>query len=176
MLLALASAVFLGSESLETRDHILLFQIWDFPFRRLLRKGKFQQQSHIRTVDRGNVFIEPLPRNGFRNTAVLLLRDLATTVYEVSCCPATTINIRPIVERTYARRCLSCRCLAIHVTVYCFFYRNDKTKRSALSSAYSTHIVSEEWCQNFSDISCSEENISEIWSHMEMCLYDRDRF
>jgi hypothetical protein len=37
MLLALASAVFLGSESLETRDYILLSQIWDFPFRRLLR-------------------------------------------------------------------------------------------------------------------------------------------
>jgi hypothetical protein len=37
MLLALASLVFLGSESLGTRYHILLFQIWDFPFRRLLR-------------------------------------------------------------------------------------------------------------------------------------------
>jgi hypothetical protein len=32
MVLALASAVFLGSESLGTRDHILLSQIWDFPF------------------------------------------------------------------------------------------------------------------------------------------------
>jgi hypothetical protein len=31
MLLALASVVFLGSESLGTRDHILLSQIWDFP-------------------------------------------------------------------------------------------------------------------------------------------------
>jgi hypothetical protein len=37
MLLALASVVFLGSESLSTRNHILLSQIWDFPFRRLLR-------------------------------------------------------------------------------------------------------------------------------------------
>jgi hypothetical protein len=37
MLLALASAVFLGSESLGTRDHILLSQIWDFPFCRLLQ-------------------------------------------------------------------------------------------------------------------------------------------
>jgi hypothetical protein len=37
MLLALASAVFLGFESLGTRDHILLSQTWDFPFRRLLR-------------------------------------------------------------------------------------------------------------------------------------------
>jgi hypothetical protein len=37
MLLVLASVVFLGSESLETRDHILLSQIWDFHFRGLLR-------------------------------------------------------------------------------------------------------------------------------------------
>jgi hypothetical protein len=37
MLLSLPNAVFLGSESLGTRDHILLSQIWDFPFRRLLR-------------------------------------------------------------------------------------------------------------------------------------------
>jgi hypothetical protein len=32
MLLALASAVFLESESFGTHDHILLSQIWDFPF------------------------------------------------------------------------------------------------------------------------------------------------
>jgi hypothetical protein len=37
VLLALASAVFLGFGSLGTRGHILLSQIWDFPFRRLLR-------------------------------------------------------------------------------------------------------------------------------------------
>jgi hypothetical protein len=37
LLLGLASAVILGSESLGTRDHILLSQIWDFPFRCLLR-------------------------------------------------------------------------------------------------------------------------------------------
>jgi hypothetical protein len=36
-LLALASAVLLVSEALWFRDHILLSQIWDFPFRRLLR-------------------------------------------------------------------------------------------------------------------------------------------
>jgi hypothetical protein len=36
-LLALASAVIFGSESRGTRDHILLSQIRDFPFRRLLR-------------------------------------------------------------------------------------------------------------------------------------------
>jgi hypothetical protein len=37
MLLVLARVVFLGSEYLWTRDHILLSQIWDVPFRRLLR-------------------------------------------------------------------------------------------------------------------------------------------
>jgi hypothetical protein len=37
LLLALVSAVILGSESRGTRDHILLSQIRGFPFRRLLR-------------------------------------------------------------------------------------------------------------------------------------------
>jgi hypothetical protein len=37
LLLALAIAVILGSEPLGTRDRILLSQIWEFPFRRLLR-------------------------------------------------------------------------------------------------------------------------------------------
>jgi hypothetical protein len=32
MLLSLAGAFFLGSESVGTRDHIFLSQIWDFPF------------------------------------------------------------------------------------------------------------------------------------------------
>jgi hypothetical protein len=40
MLLVLANAVFLGSESLGSRDHILLSQFWDFPFRRLLPWGE----------------------------------------------------------------------------------------------------------------------------------------
>jgi hypothetical protein len=37
LLLSLASAVILGSESTGTRDHILLSQIRDFPFRCLIR-------------------------------------------------------------------------------------------------------------------------------------------
>jgi hypothetical protein len=37
LLLVLASAVIFGSESPRTRDHILLSQIRDFPFRHLLR-------------------------------------------------------------------------------------------------------------------------------------------
>jgi hypothetical protein len=36
-LLALGNVIFLGSQSLWTCNHILLSQIWDFPFRRLLR-------------------------------------------------------------------------------------------------------------------------------------------
>jgi hypothetical protein len=36
MLLVLVSVVFLGSESLGTHDHILLTQIWHFPFPRIL--------------------------------------------------------------------------------------------------------------------------------------------
>jgi hypothetical protein len=36
MLLALTSIVFLRSKSLGTGDHVLLSQIWDFPFHRLL--------------------------------------------------------------------------------------------------------------------------------------------
>jgi hypothetical protein len=39
LLLALAREVILGSESLGTRYHILLSQIRDFPFRRLLRRA-----------------------------------------------------------------------------------------------------------------------------------------
>jgi hypothetical protein len=40
LLVDLASAVILGSDSRGTRDHILLSQIRDFPFRRLLRLAR----------------------------------------------------------------------------------------------------------------------------------------
>jgi hypothetical protein len=40
--LALVSAVILGFESRGTRDHILLSQIRDFPFRRLLRLAELR--------------------------------------------------------------------------------------------------------------------------------------
>jgi hypothetical protein len=42
LLLALASAVILGSKSFGTRDHILLSQIRDFPIRRLLRLARLR--------------------------------------------------------------------------------------------------------------------------------------
>jgi hypothetical protein len=43
----LASAIILWSEPLWTRDHILLSQIWDFPFRRLLRLAGPRMNSHF---------------------------------------------------------------------------------------------------------------------------------
>jgi hypothetical protein len=48
LLLALDSTVILGSEPLGTRDRILLSQIWDFPFRRLLRlAGSLRSEPNI---------------------------------------------------------------------------------------------------------------------------------
>jgi hypothetical protein len=47
MLLALASVVFLGSESLWARIHILLSQISDFPFRRFLRLARSRRRYSI---------------------------------------------------------------------------------------------------------------------------------
>jgi hypothetical protein len=46
-LLALGSAVLLGSQSLCSRDHILLSHVWDFPFRRLLRRAGWQWRYSI---------------------------------------------------------------------------------------------------------------------------------
>jgi hypothetical protein len=50
MLLALASAVILGSQSRGTRDHILLSQIRDFPFCRLLRlaRSRWRYSNELR--------------------------------------------------------------------------------------------------------------------------------
>jgi hypothetical protein len=59
LLLDLARAVFLGSESLETRDHILLSQFWDFPFRRLLRlagsRWRYSTPPHTGMAERSHV-------------------------------------------------------------------------------------------------------------------------
>jgi hypothetical protein len=48
LLMVLASAVIFGSESLGTRDHILLSQIRDFPFRRLLRLARLRWRYSTR--------------------------------------------------------------------------------------------------------------------------------
>jgi hypothetical protein len=69
MLLVFASAVFLGSESLGTRDHILLSQIWDFPFRRLLRLAGSRWRYTIPPPHGDSAWIAPVvfkttPRHG----------------------------------------------------------------------------------------------------------------
>jgi hypothetical protein len=92
-LLVLASAVFLGSESLCTRYHILLYQSWNFPFRRLLRLADsttLAEDFFITTLQRPrrkhslycqeSVFIDPLPRNERPIAARLLAREY---VYQV---------------------------------------------------------------------------------------------
>jgi hypothetical protein len=68
MLLALDSEVFLGSESLGTWDHILLSQIWDFPFRRLLRlAGSRWRYSAPPPHGEGNVLP---PSSGFKRNGL----------------------------------------------------------------------------------------------------------
>jgi hypothetical protein len=56
LLLALASTVILGSESRGTRDHILLSQIRDFPFRRLLRLAGLRWR-HSTPPPHGDAFL-----------------------------------------------------------------------------------------------------------------------
>jgi hypothetical protein len=64
--LVLASAVILGSESRRTRGHILLSQIRDFPFRRLLRLAGSRWRYSTPP---------PLPRVGFVPTILLFERS-----------------------------------------------------------------------------------------------------
>jgi hypothetical protein len=72
LLLILASAVILGSESRGARGHIILSQIRDFPFRRLLRLAGLRWRystppphginEWISWIHEITVFTEPLPR------------------------------------------------------------------------------------------------------------------
>jgi hypothetical protein len=75
-----------------TRGHI---KVWDvymfytlFTYMRNWRYIALERKSQpfYCCVVRGNMFIEPLPRNGFRNMAVLLLRTLAT-----ACLPSISL-------------------------------------------------------------------------------------
>jgi hypothetical protein len=85
MLLALSSAVFLGSESLGTRDLILLSQFWDFPFRRLLRlAGSRRRYSNPPPRGRGEVMQHRLTYIVSRRTYRKQVNFLAMDVY---CCP-----------------------------------------------------------------------------------------
>jgi hypothetical protein len=75
MLLVLASAVCLGSESLETRNHILLSQVWDFPFRCLLRLAASRWRyltppphrcSHSTTATAATLYLLGIPNREHR--------------------------------------------------------------------------------------------------------------
>jgi hypothetical protein len=145
MLLALASAVFLGSESLGTRNHILLSQIWDFPFRRLLRlagsrwrystppphgdawvapvffKITTRHGPHGKRLPYCWDVLEPFPGNGrgtdLQKTSYVIA--IVSDYWRADCCLATSNNIRNSIVayvNSVARR-LPVRCLAIHVTI-----------------------------------------------------------
>jgi hypothetical protein len=130
MLLALANAVSLGSESLGTRDHILLSQIWDFPFRRLLRLAGsrwrystppphghdwLQSQNHIAT-DGQSVSLGVKPHLGLMTRYLLLFdsyslvfmgrllwRDDVSFIYAVGPCQRSLSRVRvPWDSRPYS--------------------------------------------------------------------------
>jgi hypothetical protein len=97
MLLALASAVFLGSESLGTRDHILLSQTRDFPFYRLLRLAG-SRWRYSTPPTQGLELIAPTvliitsrdgPRRKHRSSFLHSCTLPRERVY-LSCCPETT--------------------------------------------------------------------------------------
>jgi hypothetical protein len=84
MLLALASVVFLGSEFLWTRNHILLTQIWDFPLRRLLRlagsRWSYSTPPPHPAVTRYIIAAPTTKRNRFqtiKNSLLLVCRDMS---------------------------------------------------------------------------------------------------
>jgi hypothetical protein len=70
MLLALANVVFVWSVPLGTCDHILLSQIWDFPFRRLLRLrvSRWRYSTPPPHVWRHYVPVNMLTMSGNRST------------------------------------------------------------------------------------------------------------
>jgi hypothetical protein len=153
MLLALPSAVFLGSKSLGTRDHILLSQIWDFPLRRLLRLAEsrwrystpplhgffclshsscLQDNPSARTTRKT---VAPLLRVRLlgmetQKTSYVIVTSLAE--WRADCCLTRNNNIRnSIVVCVYpVPRCLPVRCLAIHVTIFCILCGHHKIEIS----------------------------------------------
>jgi hypothetical protein len=104
LLLVLASAVFLGSESLGTRDHILLSQIWDYPFRRLLplavsrwkrpslspinlRHGPHRKHLLLQTCLQFCCLALGLPRTTLKTSHVIAISSVH---WRADCCLATS--------------------------------------------------------------------------------------
>jgi hypothetical protein len=109
ILLTLASAVFLRSESLETRVHILLSQIWDFPF-----VASYDLQGH----GGGNAYFGKSLRRehqipllflfGVSLLSVSLSRCLFSVRSLFTCRPSNTV-LAPRIEDTSPHDCIS-RC------------------------------------------------------------------
>jgi hypothetical protein len=101
-LLVLASAVFLGSESLGTRHHILLTQIWDIPYRRLLQLAG--SRWRYSTPPPSNLSYNIFSLYGFSTDYIENTRHVTANqpaYWRADCCLATTYNIRPIVSCAY---------------------------------------------------------------------------
>jgi hypothetical protein len=126
ILLTLDSVVFLGSESIGTRDHILLSQGWDFPFRRLLRlAGSRWRYSN-----------PPLRGWDYNSTATDSVYNLGTDPIEnialptVLHCGVTCLLPRKRVYRSITAQRPSFptplfQLLSCHVTIYtiCFYIK-----------------------------------------------------
>jgi hypothetical protein len=108
LLLALASAVILGSESHGTRDRILLFQIRDFPFRCLLRlTGLRWRYSTPPPHGMLTNLVAPVvlinrrhgPRTNTpcqKSTSIVARRFVAAETCLLSLCPETALVYPPI--------------------------------------------------------------------------------
>jgi hypothetical protein len=123
-LLALARAVILGSQSLGTRDHILLSQIRDFPFRRLVRLARLWWRyctppSHgmtdlimfctTYTVSRWTRRKHPLPSNGYMRTikntssSIVIFTERCITTEVIRLLPASSLP-RECLYRVFAQQ------------------------------------------------------------------------
>jgi hypothetical protein len=124
LLLILASAS-LGSESHGTRDHILPSQIWDFPFRRLLRLAGLRWRystapSHVKRV----VII---PANPLRVLSWPCADCRQSTITYSS---SVILRIRCHGNSLPREQCLPSRCLARDVSVVLFWRRTSDFQAS----------------------------------------------
>jgi hypothetical protein len=113
LMLAFASAVILGSESLGTGDHIILSQIRDFNFRRLIRLAGLWRRSSTQIPHGRIMTLLHLP--GGPNIGHHLKRFLCYSVLSVvmeTCEPLPSKWISASVTIPAFSRCLLNRCLA----------------------------------------------------------------
>jgi hypothetical protein len=112
ILLALVRILFLGAESLWTRDHILLSQIRDFPFRRLLRLAG-SLVGNVRPRLHTNHFFF------FVAFSLSLYNPSARTPRKTPCllCHCLAMDILLLSRARLLRECLPGRCLTMGINV-----------------------------------------------------------